>query len=207
MHELNSTDFEYDCSDDSFRDDDEKRNRIKKLLEYRYQFYKLFLDNLGIDYKEDDVHIAINLIYNYDYNRLTQPLCFKFNCCLYHDVEEIALELDKFKLFFIESMKDLAKGAGNEALAKGIIRDSNGKDRTDVAFRVMEKALTASRMKRDGCSNKTISNNIYGKNPYGENIEKEKDHINLYLKYARILMERVKNGTFPYNKNGVWKLT
>ncbi len=207
MNELNSTEIEYDCSDDSFRENDEKRNRIKKILEYRYQFYKLFLDNLGVDYRDEDVHVAINLIYNYDYNGFMQPLCFKFNCCLYHDVEEVARELEKFKLFVIDSMKDLAKGAGKEALTKGIIRDSNGRDRTEKAFKVMENALTVAKMKRDGCSNKVISNAIFGKNPYGEDIEKAKDHISMHRKNADVLMERVKNGTFPYNENGEWRLT
>ena len=185
-----------------------QKRRIRKIAEYRYNFYELSCTiDRYIDYgTQDYYHTTIKQLSNDDFNRHMYPLSFMFNCFLYDDIEETVHELEKFNKFVINHMKYMKKEAGGEALTEGIIRDSNGRDITQKALKVMEKALKVAYGKLCGLPNASIVAEIFNTNATDEQRKKAEDDIGRHKKNAAILIERVKMGTFPNDNNGEWKL-
>lgn len=136
-----------------------------------------------------------------------QPLSFKFNCFLYHNLEETANELDKFKNFVLNSMKNMKKELGGSAFVDGIIRDSKGRDITLKALKTMEKALIVALGVMNGKPYADIVEEIVEGTRTPEQKMKARDDIPRHLQNATILAERAaEKGTFPFDENGEWKL-
>lgn len=218
MNELNPNDFlfgeiprkgkkmsiEYSSSAKMKED---QKSRVFKLSSYRYEFSKLFSDGKYVDYGMQDYYSSTrHSLSNVDFNSHNNFLSFKFNCFLYHDKDETMKELEKFKNFVISTMKDLKKEAAGEAMVNGIIRDSKGRDITEKAFKIMEKALIAASGRIYNKPNREIVEDVVEGSRTSEQKLKARDDLSRHRKNAEILERRVQMGTFPYDENGDWKL-
>ncbi|MBK5275633.1 MAG: hypothetical protein JJE30_11345 [Desulfuromonadales bacterium] len=185
------------------------QHRLKysiEILQNMFEFYKL-----GNPYKHDydsfNLHEYLNsvsTIPSLSLDDLLAPIYFDFNCRpLHQDFNEIVKELDKFKKKVIKTIIKL-KYKTNISILYGEIRDSSGKDITVKALNVMRKALIAGKSETLDLPNEITAAKIKGGPNY--NSKKAIDDIYEHRKYARIFVERVLIGTFPYDENNEWKL-
>ena len=154
-----------------------------------HDFYKnILLEIVEMQMNEEDISIPIN---------------FNFDCNLTHDLDSIGNELDEFKKYVIKHIINMRKEIGALHI-DGTITDKSGRDITDKAFKVMNKAIIAETGNEFDFPLTMIADKI--KNGDNYNLKKAKDDIYRHLENARILKERVIDNTFPFDKNGDWKL-
>lgn len=227
--------------DSNARFTEEQKNNILQLNVYRHKFIELYdylldlddcLQESDCDECDDSFEITDSEIHEYferkdiidyyeqcktklcdiSFSNQIQPLTFKFNCFLYHDLNNTAIELDKFKQFVLNFMKNMKKEVNGGALSDGIIRDSKGQDFTERALLTMKKALIAATGEINGKTHADIIEEIIEKTNIiiatrsSDYKMKARDDIRRHLKTASILAERALAGTFPYDENGEWEL-
>lgn len=180
---------------------------IQKFCEYRYRFFMLSLNDRYIDYGMQDYYSCTKSnVCNFEFEKLMVPLTFKFNCMLYHDLDDTLKELEKFSQYVISNMVKLKNTVGNGSVVDRIITDSKGRDLTKKALEMMKKCLIVAEGEKTDRPIEEIYHEVYKGDVH---IQKQNATNNLYSyrKKANILIDRIKNGTFPYDKNGHWRLT
>lgn len=219
MDKLNPNDFLFGDTPDEARDcitneynstvnlTSDQIKKIQRFCEYRYRFFMLSLDDRYIDYGMQDYYSCTkSRICNFDFDKLMVPLTFKFNCMLYHELDKTVKELEIFSQFVISHMVKLKNTVGKASVADRIITDSNGRDLTNKALGMMEKCLIVAEGEKTDRPIEEVFHEVYKGDVH---LQKQNAINNLYSyrKKAKVLIDRIKNGTFPYDENGQWRLT